>query len=111
MLEVAEKYQRAFKLMLDEDGHFMNYLYDDGVGKKRLGTLIDDDWYNILQVIKFLQVFYDVTMKISGSTYSTSNLFFSILCSVHSCLIEYSKSSDPLLSTMAKKMKEKYYKY
>jgi hypothetical protein len=32
MLEVAEKYQRAFELMLDEDRHFMNYLYDDDVG-------------------------------------------------------------------------------
>jgi hypothetical protein len=32
MLEVAKKYQRAFELMLDEDRHFMNYLYDDDVG-------------------------------------------------------------------------------
>jgi hypothetical protein len=57
MLEVAEKYQRTFELMLDEDGHFMNYLYDNDVGKKGLGTLTDDDWYNIRQFIKFLQVF------------------------------------------------------
>jgi hypothetical protein len=54
MLKVAEKYQRAFELMLDDDGHFMNYLYDDDVGKKWLGTLTDDDWYNIRQFIKFL---------------------------------------------------------
>jgi hypothetical protein len=38
MLEVVEKYQRAFELMLDEDGHFMNYLYDDDVGKKGVGN-------------------------------------------------------------------------
>jgi hypothetical protein len=31
MLEVTEKCQMAFELMLDEDGHFMNYLYDDDV--------------------------------------------------------------------------------
>jgi hypothetical protein len=111
MLEVAEKYQRAFELMLDEDGHFMNYLYDDDVGKKGLGTLTDDDWYNIRQFIKFLQVLYDVTLKISGSLYSTSNLFFDILCSVHSCLTEYSESSDPLLSIMANRMKVKNDKY
>jgi hypothetical protein len=54
MLEVAEKYQRTFELMLDEDGHFMNYLYDDDVQKKGLGTLTDDYWYNIRQFIKFL---------------------------------------------------------
>jgi hypothetical protein len=111
MSEVTEKYQMAFELMLDEDGHFMNYLYDDGVGKNELGTLTNDDWYNIHQFIKFLQVFYDVTVKISGSMYSTSNLFFDILCYVHSCLTKYSESSDPLLSTMANRMKEKYDKY
>jgi hypothetical protein len=88
----------------------MNYLYDD-VGKKGLETLTDDNWYNIRQFIKFLQVFYDVTLKISSSMYSTSNLFFDILCSVYSYLIEYFESSDPSLSTMANKMKVKYDKY
>jgi hypothetical protein len=44
MLEVAQKYQRAFELMIDEDGHFLNYLYEDGAGKRGLGFLNDDDW-------------------------------------------------------------------
>jgi len=61
--------------------------------------------------IKFLQVFYDVTMKIYGSLHSTFNLYFDKLCYVHSCLTEYSESSDPLLNTMANKMKVKYDKY
>lgn len=73
MLEVAEKYQRAFELMIDKDGHFLNYLYEDGAGKKGLGSSTNDDWYNIRHFIKFLQVFYDVTMQISGSLHSTSN--------------------------------------
>jgi hypothetical protein len=76
-----------------------------------LGTLAGDYWYNIHQFIKFLQIFYDVTLKISGSMYSTSNLFFDILCFVHSCLTEYSESCDPLLSTMANIMKVKRDKY
>jgi hypothetical protein len=57
MLEVAEKYQRAFELMLDEDGHFRNYLYNDDVGKKGLGTLTDDDWYNIRQLLSSYKYF------------------------------------------------------
>ncbi|XP_062153877.1 uncharacterized protein LOC133862044 [Alnus glutinosa] len=89
MLEVAEKYQRAFELMIDEDGHFLNYLYEDGGGKRGLGSPTNDDWHNIRHFIKFLQVFYDVTMQIS----------------------EYSESSDPLLNTMANRMKVKYDKY
>jgi len=43
MLEVAEKYQRAFELMIDENGHFLNYLYEDGAGKRELGSPTDDD--------------------------------------------------------------------
>jgi len=93
MLEVAEKYEGAFELMIDEYGHFLNYLYEDGVGKRGLGFPTDDDWYNIRHFIKFLQVFYDVTMQISGSLHSTFNLYFDVLCSVYSCLTEYSESS------------------
>lgn len=74
-------------------------------GKKVLGSPTDDDWYNIRHFIKFLQVFYDVTIQISGSLHSTSNLYFDALCSIYSCLTEYSESSDPLLNTIANKMK------
>jgi len=56
-------------------------------------------------------VFYDVTMQISGFLHSTSNLYFDVLCSVYSCLTEYFESSDPLLNTMANRMKGKYDKY
>jgi len=86
-------------------------LCEDGAGKRGLGSSTDDDWYNILHFIKFLQVFYDVTMQISGSLHSTCNLYFDVLCSVYSCLTEYSESSDPLLNTMANRMKGKYDKY
>jgi hypothetical protein len=47
MLEVAEKYENAFELMLDEDSNFANYLYEDGGRRKRLGPLLDDDWNNV----------------------------------------------------------------
>jgi hypothetical protein len=83
-------------------------MYEDGVGKKGLGSPTDDDWYNIHHFIKFLQVFYDVTMQISSSLHSTSNLYFDVLFSVYSCLTKYSESSDPLLNTMVNRMKVKY---
>lgn len=60
---------------------------------------------------KFLQVLYDVTVKISGSLYSTSNRYFSTLQKVYNCLTKYCDSDDILLSTMAIKMKSKYDKY
>jgi hypothetical protein len=111
MLEVAEKYQNAFELMLDEDSNFANYLCEDGGGRKRLGPSIDDDWNNVQNFTKFQQVFYEVTVQILGSLYSTSNMYFSILQKVYNCLIEYCDSDHILFSAMAIRMKMKYDKY
>jgi hypothetical protein len=56
-------------------------------------------------------MFYEVTIEISSSSYSTSNNYFNILQNVYNTLIEYCKSDDDLLSSMAIKMKMKYDKY
>ncbi|XP_062151830.1 zinc finger BED domain-containing protein RICESLEEPER 2-like [Alnus glutinosa] len=87
MLEVAVKYERAFDLMIDEDSNFVTYLCDDGPGKRGLGLPNDDDWANVQHFIKFLKVFYDVTMQILASF------------------------DDDKLSDMAFRMKLKYDKY
>jgi hypothetical protein len=97
--------------MLDEDSNFTNYLSKDSGGKRGLETPIDEDWANVQHFTKFLQVLYDVTVKISGSLYSTSNTYFSTLQKVYNCLTKYCDSDDILLSTMEIKMKSKYDKY
>jgi hypothetical protein len=104
---VAEKYERAFNLMLNEDLNFGNYLCEDGGGKRGLGLPVDNDWNNVWHFTKFLQVFYDVTIQILGSLYSTSNIYFSILQKVYNCLIDYFDGDDIFLSAMAFKMKMK----
>jgi hypothetical protein len=111
MLDVAEKYESAFELMLDEDVSFGNYLCEDGGGRKGLGVPLDEDWKIVRNFAKFLQVFYEVTIEISGSLYSTSNNYFNIFQNVYNTLIEYCESDDDLLSSMVIKMKMKYDKY
>jgi hypothetical protein len=106
MLNVAMKYERAFDLMIDEDSNFVTYLCDDGPEKKGLGLPNDDDWANVRHLIKFLKVFYNVTMQISGSLYSATNKYFPILQKLYNC-----GSDDDMLSAMAYKVKLKYDKY
>jgi hypothetical protein len=106
MLEAAQKYERAFDLMIDEDLNLYNYLNED-----ELGAPTEDDWQKVRHLVKFLRVFYDETIHMSGSTYSTSNLFFETLQNVFHCLMDYCESDDYLLSSMARKMKVKYDKY
>ena len=106
MLEVAQKYERAFDLMIVENLNLFNYLNED-----ELGAPTEDDWQKVRHLVKFLCVFYDETIHMSGSTYSTSNLFFETLQNVFHCLMDYCESDDYLLSNMARKMKVKYDKY
>ena len=77
---------------------------DDGVPSR-------EDWQNARRMITFLQHFYELTLRISGSLYTTSNLFFHEIFLVYRLLGEWIKSDDEELSKMAKKMKEKYDKY
>jgi hypothetical protein len=111
MLDVVEKYESAFELMSDEDVSFGNYLCEDGGGRRGLGVSLNEDWKNVQNLAKFLQVFYEVTIEISGSIYLISNNYFIILQNVYNTLMESCESDDDLLRSMAIKMKMKYDKY
>jgi hypothetical protein len=56
-------------------------------------------------------MFYDVTIHISGSLYSISNLYFNVLQKVYNCLTEHCENYNILLSIIAIKIKMKYDKY
>jgi hypothetical protein len=106
MLEVAQKYEREFGLMLDEDANFLHYLTNDSGGRDVLGSSTKDDWNNVRHFVKFLLVFYEETIQMSGSLYSTFNLYFSILQNVYHCLMEYCESDDYSLSNGNKNVNE-----
>jgi hypothetical protein len=60
----------------------------------------------------FLQVFYDVTLKFSGSLFVTSNAYFHELLHIQENIRGPCDSSrDVLLKNMAQKMKAKFDKY
>lgn len=112
MLDVAEKFQKAFELMQEEeDEHLLNYPQDDGLGKDELEPPTCEDWDTIRHLVKFLEIFYDVTLRMSDTSYATSNLHFRVLSIVHEHLKSYCQSGDMLLSNMAQRMKVKYDKY
>ncbi|XP_010677727.1 zinc finger BED domain-containing protein RICESLEEPER 2-like [Beta vulgaris subsp. vulgaris] len=60
---------------------------------------------------EFLQAFYDLTLRVSGSLCVTSNLFFDELVNVALLLKELESSEDFEMCVIASKMKEKYDKY
>ena len=52
------------------------YFLDDGSGKIILGPLDFEDWDNVKVFVKFLKLFYEITLRVFGSLYVTSNVFF-----------------------------------
>ncbi|XP_070044912.1 zinc finger BED domain-containing protein RICESLEEPER 2-like [Nicotiana tomentosiformis] len=112
MLETAQNFEKAFdKLHLFDDGfftHLCTHVCEDG---NIAGPFVCDDWVNMRNVIKFLERFYELTEKISGSRYVTSNYHFEDICELDSHLKASLASDDTNLSKMSGKMKEKFKKY
>ncbi|KAF2292745.1 hypothetical protein GH714_027826 [Hevea brasiliensis] len=69
------------------------------------------DWENVRRVIDLLGHFYDLTLRISGSRYVTSNIFFNEISSVDCLLQEWQGSNDVELACMGDRMKVKFDKY
>ena len=107
MLEAAEKYEKAFKRLLEDEFKYVLYFDSD----KCLGPPEEIDWQNVRVLIKFLRMFYQVTLKFFRSLYVTSNIFFHEIVEIHARLTQLSKSNDTLLSSMANRMKIKFAKY
>jgi hypothetical protein len=97
MLNIAEKYQRAFELIREEDNHLVVP-----------GFL---DWENAKVFVKFLKTFYDATLNIYGSTHVTSNRYFMDLYIIQDILNNRCLSSNPIMSTMGINIRHKYEKY
>ncbi|CAN1303260.1 Putative AC transposase [Linum perenne] len=98
MLQAAEKYETAFEMYALSNRQF-------------LGVPDEDDWNDARRIMGFLKCFYDFTLKVSRSSYVTSNLFFPEVVILYRMLKMWEGSSDYQLSSMASKMRRKYEKY
>jgi len=76
MLEGAEKCQSGFDLWEEYDGNYVLSLIEEKNSKKGLGPPNYDDWDSIRTFLKFLKLFYDATLRLSGSLYVTSNMYW-----------------------------------
>ncbi|XVF74291.1 hypothetical protein PTKIN_Ptkin13bG0098500 [Pterospermum kingtungense] len=80
MLDAAQKFKKAFEAFKDIDLVFRTEMI--------LGDRLLDkkDWENVRRLCQFLKKFYDLTVKIFGSLYVTSNSFLDDICDVYCTL-------------------------
>jgi len=84
---------------------------DSKGNKKNIGPPGLEDWENARTLVKFLKIFYMVTLRFSGSLHVTSNSFFSELIYMHTNLLQLWKNKDSILSRMTMNMMSKFEKY
>ena len=103
MLNVAQKFQKAFDLFDIRDPYFKLEL--------ERGVPTFEDWDVIRRMVDMLVHFYELTVRISGSLYVTANVFYHEISTVNCLLRDWMFSDDVDVRSMGQKMKEKYDKY
>ncbi|XP_056691664.1 zinc finger BED domain-containing protein RICESLEEPER 2-like [Spinacia oleracea] len=107
MLSAAISLESSFERYAEEYPHYTVDLCE----REGKGIPESEDWNSVKTFSEYLQTFYGLTNRVSGSLYVTSNLFFHELINVVVLLKELTSSDDPDMCLMACKMKEKYEKY
>ncbi|WOL05490.1 zinc finger BED domain-containing protein RICESLEEPER 2-like [Canna indica] len=99
----AEKYEKAFERFELEDLYF-----GVEVDANSKGFV---DWDVVRRTITMLWLFYDTTIRVSGSLYVTSNIFWTEISDLLSAILEWTRSDDSNVKGMGTKMKTKFDKY
>nr|GEW86681.1 zinc finger BED domain-containing protein RICESLEEPER 2-like [Tanacetum cinerariifolium] len=126
MLETAVMFEKVFDRLelTDRDyaSYFCNETEDGEEGtrmipktkkkkKNIVGVPNEDDWSNARFFLEYLRIFYDVTKKISGSKYVTSNMFVKDLVTMHAAISKMCRHTDENKRKIALSMNDKYDKY
>ncbi|KAL1193320.1 putative AC transposase [Cardamine amara subsp. amara] len=98
MLEKALRYQRAFNRFKVVD-------------KSYKSCPSNEEWVRAKQICDILKPFYKITTLMSGTSYSTSNLYFGHVWKIERLLKDNQQNSDALIKEMADKMRVKFDKY
>ncbi|KAM0883284.1 hypothetical protein ACQ4PT_031710 [Festuca glaucescens] len=115
MVNSAEKFERAFGQYALDDPNYKTELAKMGSVPTERGAPTHGDWVYVREFKEFLKHFYDLTNKVSGTKYVTSNTFFEEIAAINYLLGEWSDhvicDDDEIFKSMAMKMEDKYDKY
>ncbi|XP_009768907.1 zinc finger BED domain-containing protein RICESLEEPER 1-like [Nicotiana sylvestris] len=112
MLSRAIEYERAIKEYFDRDTDLSGYLMFDAISDRQpVGMLTRTDWDDVKRISQFLEIFYNLTLKVSRSLYVTSNAHFLEIGQVAVYLNRLITTEDELLSEMTSSMWKFFEKY
>ncbi|CAL9232934.1 unnamed protein product [Arabidopsis halleri] len=98
MLEKALNYKRAFNRLRVVDKCYKT-------------CPSNEEWERATKICDILRPFYKITTLMSGTSYSTSNLYFGHVWKIERLLKENATNGDELIKDMACRMRIKFDKY
>ncbi|XP_019263737.1 PREDICTED: zinc finger BED domain-containing protein RICESLEEPER 2-like [Nicotiana attenuata] len=108
MLSIAIKFEKAISRMYIDDHKYQKYCLD--MIRKAVHPS-GVDWKKVKVLTKFLDIFYQITLKFSGTLCVTSNSFFHELFNLLNFIAKNSEGDDLVMIDMDIKMKLKFDKY
>nr|XP_043630065.1 zinc finger BED domain-containing protein RICESLEEPER 1-like [Erigeron canadensis] len=105
MLRIAIIYEKAFDRFAIAD-----FLYRSDL-QEGPGVPCSFDWDNVRRLVGFLQHYYQLSIRVSGTKYITSNIFLDYICCIHNVFKECSSSEDAEIRKMSSVMKRKFDRY
>ncbi|KAK8976572.1 hypothetical protein V6N11_049229 [Hibiscus sabdariffa] len=97
--------QKAFDNLYTKGGAYCKEL------RRHFGLPDDDDWRRVEAFLPFLQIFYETTLKVSGSLHVTSNSYVPLIFGVRDLISSYCGHESESMRKMAHQMKVKHDKY
>lgn len=95
MLESALVYKGVFSLLQEQDSSFTV-------------AISEREWEWVTSVTAYTKLLVEVINVFSGNKLLTANIYFAEICDVQVQLLEWCKSSDEFISSMALRMKTKF---
>ncbi|KAL2893529.1 Zinc finger BED domain-containing protein RICESLEEPER 2 [Bienertia sinuspersici] len=105
MFEFAIKCKKAFAFLLVKDSTCYKELRKIGGGPS------EDDWKWVGTSLPFLNIFYDATLRLSGSRYVTCSSYVHEIYGTNFMIKSNLEYEDEGIKNMARQMKAKYEKY
>lgn len=103
MVGVVLEFEKVFERFDEQDPGF--------VSKLRKSAMSEEDWMKMRSLHLFLEHFFVVTKRVSGSLYVTSNNYFYEVYGIQSLLFKWSNSENDFFRSMTTKMLDKFDKY
>ncbi|CAA0834747.1 Unknown protein [Striga hermonthica] len=112
-LDVSTRWNSTYMMLRDALYYKPAFIRLKIANRRKYGKISpsDTDWGMAATVFQCLEIFYDLTALLSGTSYPTANLFYRGFCEIRELLSVWKNHKNLTIKQMATAMSEKFEKY